>query len=87
MLPLEGREGQPLRELGHAAEGRRAKAGARRLQAEEVEEEEPREGRANGQPVLRGFPRRLLGPELAPAVDLLVPRLPVRTSSMSKPNT
>ena len=87
MLPFEGREGQPLRELGHAAEGRRAEAGARRLQAEEVEEEEPREGRADGEPVLRCLPRRLLSPKPAPAVDLLVPRLPVRTSSRSKPNT
>ena len=73
MLPFERRERQLRRELRHAAKRRRAKASLRRLQAEEIEDEEPTEGRAHGQPVLRRLLRRVLCPELAGAVDLLIP--------------
>ena len=68
-------EGQLSREFRNAAKRRRAKASLRRLQTEEIEDEEATEGRAQSQPVLRHFLRRVLCPELAPAVDLIVPTI------------
>ena len=78
MLPFERREGQLLRELRHLAKRRRAKAGFRRLQAKEIEDEEATEGRTHGKAVVRRLVRRVLRPELARAVDLAVPRAPSR---------
>ena len=78
MLAFERRERQLLRELRHSAKRRRAKATLRRLQAKEIEDEEATERRGHGQPVLRCLLRRVLRPELAAAVDLLIPRAPPR---------
>ena len=56
----------------------RAEAGLRRLQAEEIEDEEAPKRHAHGQPVLRRLLRRVLRPELTRAVNLPVPRAPPR---------